>query len=533
MANQTADVLIVGGGIIGCAVAYDLAAAGLEVSVLERDTVGSATSYGAGGLLAPQIEFAHGGPGLTFGMRSIDLYREWNDAITDRIGFGLDLDLSGVIRVTQEESNQNEFEDLVARQTGMGHLIRMLDAPSLHDWAPRLSPRATYGIWVPGGQLDAYRATRVLAQAAASHGARIHTGITATQLEDGAVITSSGRFEARYVIVATGAWIPHLLDLPLRPVKGQRLLVELPQWLTRVPIFGESVYVTPKAGGRYFLGATEEPDGGFDRRPTLAGMTEVGLEAQLLFPALAKAELIEKWAGLRPTLPDGLPVIAAVPPYDRVLVAGGHYRHGFLLAPVTARMLRDWILQGTPLPQEFSWARFDHAAHTETKDPGEPATDPATNVVAVFDKDMLQVTTVISADPAVVYRAFCDPDHYARLMPDIHRVDVLEEAESYRVVRWTARYFGQTIVWTERQVWDGIEHLESHLVTSDFFQRYRYEGRVTRHPAGSKVTIDVEMISRRRGLVLAAARRILKQNLQAFLRALARELEETSVPRES
>lgn len=523
VADTTADVLIVGGGVIGCALAYDLAAAGIGVKLLERDTVGSGTSYGAGGMLAPQIEFSEGGLGLEWGLRSLALYREWDHAIGDRIGLGLDLDLSGVLRVT--EGGPAELGALAARQIQMGHMARLLDGPGIRDWAPGINSEAQFGLWVPGGQVDAWRATRVLAQAAASQGAMIHTGVTVTGLEDGAVLSSMGRLEAQYIIVAAGAWIPHLLDLPLRPVKGQRLLVELPQLLARAPVFGDGVYVVPKAGGRYFLGATEEPDGGYDRRATLAGMTAVGAAAARLFPKLAQAQVVEQWAGLRPVFPDGLPMIAPVPQYDRVLVVGGHYRHGFLLAPATARAVRDWMIQRTPLPSDFSYNRLVQTKKAVKAALKEHTPDHAVNVTTAPIGNMLRVEVTIAADPAVVYRVFCDPTHYPRLMPDIQQVEVVEAESTYRIIQWTVHYFGQRIVWTERQTWNGRESLEGDLVASSFFDHYHYCGRVTRDPVGSLVTIEVEMTSRRRGLVLTAAQKILGQNLQAFLHALGQELE--------
>jgi uncharacterized protein YndB with AHSA1/START domain len=251
----------------------------------------------------------------------------------------------------------------------------------------------------------------------------------------------------------------------------------------------------------------------------------VGSAAERLFPALAQAELVEQWAGLRPVFPDGLPMIAPVPQYDRVLVVGGHYRHGFLLAPVTARAVRDWMVQGTALPSDFSYKRFDPAVKTVGAPPKEQAPGPAVSVSAAPVADVLRVETTIAADPAVVYRVFCDATHYPRLMPDIQQVEVVEAESTYRIVQWTVYYFGQRIVWTERQTWDGRESLEGDLVASSFFEHYHYCGRVTPDPIGSHVTIEVNMMSRRRGLVLAAARKILAQNLQAFLQALGQELE--------
>ncbi|POB10156.1 hypothetical protein CO251_11330 [Sulfobacillus sp. hq2] len=355
------DVLIVGGGVIGCALAYDLAASGLDVTVLEQERVGAGVSYGAGGMLAPQIEFAQGGPGLEWGMRSLTLYQEWDEAIRQRIGFGLDLDLSGIVRVTNTPNAWGPSDPFIRRHTQMGYVVKRLDASTIREWAPQIHPAITSGIWVVGGQVDAYRATRMMAQAAVSHNALIRSGVMVTGIEDGCVMTTAGRLCAQMVIVATGAWLPHLVDVPLKPVKGQRLLVALPQLLARVPIFGDNIYVVPKASGQYFLGATTEPEAGYDQNPTLEALMDLGTAAVGLFPELRHASVIEPWAGLRPVLPGELPLIARVPRYERVLAVGGHYRHGFLLAPITARIVRDWMVSNAPLPPDFSYQRFETA----------------------------------------------------------------------------------------------------------------------------------------------------------------------------
>lgn len=524
---KTTDVIVVGGGVIGCAVALELARSGLEVMVLEREHVGSGASYGAAGMLAPQIEFSSEGPGLELALTSLALFQDWDEIVRAKTGLSLDLDLSGVIRVAESDPSQRELERMAGDQITCGYEARLLDGKDLREWAPSLHSRAERGLWVPGGQVDAARLTRLLAQTASSFGARIWSGMPVTEVHDGAVTTPAGRFEASHIVVATGAWLPFLLNLPLRPVKGQRLLVELAAApVTRVPLVGEGVYVVPKAGGRYILGATEEPDAGYDRRPTLAGLTEVGLEAQLLFPVLAKSQVIEQWAGLRPAMPDGLPVISRDPRWASVLAVGGHYRHGILLAPVTAQMVAATLIQGMALPLAFAADRFLYKEATKEEAPTPEEETSRAVSVEERSSDKLVLETTIAAPSDVVFAALKDVSTYCRMMPDVQTVDVLkEESSNVRTVQWVVHYLGQRIAWVERQQFTDDQRMQADLISSEFFERYRYNGRLAPAAGGTRVTIELDMVSRRRGLVLAAARRIIQHNLRAFMERLRRELE--------
>jgi glycine oxidase len=339
------DVIVVGGGVIGCGIAYELRKRGLQVTVLERLRVGAGASAGAAGMLAPQVEAAGPGALLEMGLRSRALFSDWQAELP----VSFDLDLSGILRVAHTERSAAELRRRAEWQRALGLSARLCDPAEVADLCPGLAP-AVCGLWVPDGQLDARRLTLALAQGAAQRGATIREGVVVTSVRTGGVDTTEGRLSADHVVVAAGAWSGLLTGLPVRPVKGQRLLVRHAGRPLGMTAFGDHCYLVPKAGGHVLVGGTEEPGAGFDTRVTLDAVGRLSRAAGGLWPALGGAELVEAWAGLRPATPDRLPVLGRLPGFERVWVASGHYRNGILLSALTARLMAEAIVSGAALP---------------------------------------------------------------------------------------------------------------------------------------------------------------------------------------
>jgi glycine oxidase len=352
------DVAVVGGGVIGCALASELARRGASVVQFERERVAAGASYGAGGMLAPQVE-AHGpGPLLEMGLAARALFPEWAQRLEDPV----DLHLDGILRVSFTEAGAQELRARAAWQRGMGLEARLLDAAEAAALAPGLGAPPLAALWVPDGRVDAARLTAALAGEALRHGAQLREGVPALRVEPGRVQTPEGPVVAGAVVVATGAWSGPLVGAPGHPVKGQRLLLRLPGHPLRQTTWGDGCYLVPKAGGRVLVGATEEPAAGFDRRVTAAAVAHLLQRAVALVPALAAAELVEPWAGLRPASPDGLPLIGPWPGMESVWLATGHARNGILLAPLTATLVADALLEGAALPPACLPERFARGA---------------------------------------------------------------------------------------------------------------------------------------------------------------------------
>jgi glycine oxidase len=346
------DVAVVGGGVVGCAVAYALARRGARVVLLERDRVAAGASYGAGGMLAPQVE-AHGpGPLLRLGLASRDLF----PALEAEVG-PFDLDLRGIVRVAHTEAGAAELAARAAWQREQGLEARLLEPSEVRSLFPDLGSPPLAALWVPDGRLVPERLTRALALAAVRHGAVVREGVPVRSVRPGRVETGEGPVVAAHVVVSAGAWSADLAPVPVRPVKGQRVLVRHSRPLLDRVLWGDGCYLVPQPGGRVLIGATEEPEAGFDRRPTAAAVARLLARAVELVPALGEAEVLEAWAGLRPDTPDHLPLLGPLGE-GGVWAATGHYRNGILLAPVTGERLAAALLEGEPLPGECLPDRF-------------------------------------------------------------------------------------------------------------------------------------------------------------------------------
>ncbi len=346
-------MIVVGGGVIGCGIAHELRKRGAQVTLLERDRIAAGASYGAGGMLAPQVEAAGPGLALELGLRSRDLFTDWQAELATPF----DLDLSGILRVAHNERSAGELRRRAEWQRGLGLTARICDPDEVADLSPGIG-QALLGLWVPDGQVSAHRLTLALAQGAAQRGVVVREGVTVTGVRSGGVDTTEGRIIAEHVVVAAGAWTGPLLGLPVRPIKGQRLLVRHPGRPVAMTTFGDHCYLVPKAGGHVLVGATEEPAAGFDTRVTLEAVGKLARNAAALLPALAGAELVESWAGLRPGTPDHLPILGPMPGFERVWLAAGHGRNGILLSAITARMIAETITAGATLPPGLSAERF-------------------------------------------------------------------------------------------------------------------------------------------------------------------------------
>lgn len=338
------SVLIVGGGLLGCAVALELAWRGVPVEVLERAVVGAEASSAAAGILAPRLE-AHGQePMRSVGIESLELYPSW----VERLGRDVGFQRCGLLLAVLE-GQEVPSPDVDARWVD--------DARALE---PALGPAVRGAWWLPEeATVDTRRLLPAVHAAAEEAGAAFRVGTVVKHVHAGGVELEDGTRLRGRVVVCAGAWtgeVPGLAALPVRPVRGQLAgLQGVP--LQRV-VFGAGGYLVPRADARVVCGATME-EVGFSRGVTAAGVRQVLDTAMRLAPALGGAAFEGAWSGFRPGTPDGLPILGQV---DGVWVASGHYRNGILHAPFTARRMAGALLDNSPLPLEFAPQRFQGGA---------------------------------------------------------------------------------------------------------------------------------------------------------------------------
>lgn len=359
-------VVIVGGGVMGCACAFELARAGRAVLVLERSVPGAEASSAAAGILGAQVEAHHSGPLARLSAESRALYPALVRALSRATGIDVEFRECGVLKVAFGAGELRKLERSVAWQKPKP---RKLDARALLRREPQLEPGLAGGVEFAGdARIDPPKLLRALHIAAERAGARFQTGAYVKR-----VVTENGRargvalddgrvLPAEHVVVAAGSWTNLVEGAPLPsgaviPARGQivELVTKLPA-LERV-VFGPGVYLVPRDDGRLLLGSTLEFVG-YRREVTASAMRDLLAAAIRLVPSLSDASVTGSWANFRPYTKDELPLIgkSSVP---GVWLATGHYRNGILLAPITAKIVSALIRgRKAPVPiEEFAPAR--------------------------------------------------------------------------------------------------------------------------------------------------------------------------------
>jgi glycine oxidase len=362
-------VVVVGGGIIGSAIAFYLTDAGAEVILVERGELAGEASGAAAGLLIPPDRAAAPGPFRDICLASLALYRPVIDRVQRESGVDVRCHAAGILIVAQTESRVGLLQAHAEWQTKQGVPTRWMKRAELCELEPALSPQV-HGAAFSQDELnvDPGQITRAFAFAAKAGGADLKTGTMLTGfLGRGphvtGVSTNLGDItDADCVVLAAGPWTEVLAqrlgaNVPTPPRRGQMIAYRANG--VRHAIWGEEGYLVPKAGGILYAGATVE-DVGFRKRTTPRALAGLRRMATALVPGLRRSEVASEWAGLRPGSPDDLPIIGPLPQKENVYVATGHFRNGILLAPITGKLISQLILEGrTEMPLEpFSPARF-------------------------------------------------------------------------------------------------------------------------------------------------------------------------------
>jgi glycine oxidase len=345
----TFDIVVVGGGAIGAACARELARTGRKVLVVEPGTAMGQAWRAAGGLLAPQIEADGNDPLLHIGLAARDHYDHLAQALRETTGIDLGLWRKGIARVATDDTDAAALQAKVAWQRRQGYLSEWLEPDELRQRWPWLGP-VVGALWAPDdGALDPGHLVQALLTDAERIGASIvRDRVTALQSSAAGVAGVLGerdRYAAPEVVVAAGAW-SGLLEglprpLPVQPVRGQMAALPWPEGMERAIVYHKDSYLLAR-GGEAILGSTMEY-AGFNPEVTSAGLAQVFSTTMALCPGLVRAKMRRSWAGLRPMMPDGLPVIGREPQLRGLWYATGHGRNGILLAGLTGVLVTQLI----------------------------------------------------------------------------------------------------------------------------------------------------------------------------------------------
>ncbi len=343
--------VIVGGGIMGCSIALELAQAGLEVTVLERAIPGAEASTAAAGMLAPQLEAKAPGAMLELSMRSRALYPAWARQLESASGVEIGYLESGALQLAFTEHELHELDATVAWQQAASLRATLLSGDEVLALEPNVSGDVRGAAHFPDDhQVDPRRLMQALSTATAKAGVTFRTGYVRRVIDEAGAATGvdldGEAVRADLTIVAAGSWsslVPgaHLDPQHLKPARGQLLELKLRLPPTRHLLKAGSSYVVPRADGRVICGATVELVG-YDKRVTAEGLATVLSQALRCCPALKAATFTEAWAGLRPSTADDLPLLGEGA-LKNLVIASGHHRNGILLAPITARLVTQLI----------------------------------------------------------------------------------------------------------------------------------------------------------------------------------------------
>ncbi len=385
-----ADVVVVGGGVIGLTIARALVQRNARVLLMERgERLGMESSRAAAGMLAPQSEADRADEFFALACTSREMYPSFAESLREETGIDIELERTGTLYLAFTETDEREIRHRYQWQKQAGLCVEYLTAEEVRALEPCVSPHVRAALLFPlDVQVENRKLINALAASLENSNTQIWTraNVEALRIADKQIVgveTSRGFVRASLVVMACGAWTSFIkvktasgdhngesggvssnddeaLTASIRPVRGQMLCFQTQERVARHVLYSPRGYLVPRVDGRVLAGSTTE-DAGFDKRVTDEGKRAIMDQAEEIAPALIdQLQLIDSWAGLRPYAADEQPVIGADRDVRGLFYATGHYRNGILLAPITGELVAKMILENTrsPLVEAFTPNRF-------------------------------------------------------------------------------------------------------------------------------------------------------------------------------
>lgn len=354
MAKQQ-RVVIVGGGVIGLLTAYNLANQGQAVILLERGGLGQESSWAGGGIVSPLYPWRYSLAVTALAHWSQDFYPQLAQRLFAATGIDPEVHTTGLYWLDLDDE-----ADALAWATREGRPLSKVDVSAAHDAVPALGGGYSQAIYM--ADVANVRNPRLVKSLKAALSALPDVTIHEQCEVDGFIVqsdtvvgvnTSAGVITGDQVVLAAGAWSGDLLGklglaLPVEPVKGQMILYKCASDFLSSMVLAKGRYAIPRRDGHILIGSTLEHEG-FDKTPTISALDSLKASAVELLPALADAEVVGHWAGLRPGSPEGIPYIGVVPGFKGLWLNCGHYRNGLVLAPASCQLFADLLLGHAPI----------------------------------------------------------------------------------------------------------------------------------------------------------------------------------------
>src|SRR6266403_2002471 len=355
------EVVIAGGGLIGGAL--ELALAGLRVAIYDQGDPGRESSWAGAGILSPAPENLATIPLLPLGKASMALYPDFVFRVEEISGQDVGFRARGTLEALFSRDAARELSTHVALHHGWGLQAEAISAEDARELEPALSPELEAAVLRPDeASVDNRSLTQAVLEAARKSGVEIFAnhevqGIWREKQRCAGLLLKNERVSAEWTIIAAGSFSANIAGVntyaPVRPAKGQMISLRADQTKIERVLWSDKIYLVPRNDGRILAGATVEYVG-FDRTITAGGLEKILSGALELAPDLAHARVEETWAGLRPDSPDHLPILGPTD-IDGLLIATGHFRSGILLTPITAQLIREWIMEQRV---SVDWDRF-------------------------------------------------------------------------------------------------------------------------------------------------------------------------------
>lgn len=375
--ERSFNTIIVGGGVIGLSLARELHKKGVRnIAILDRGRAGGEASWAAAGMLSPTVETHERSAFYELCLKSRDMFPRLAEELLAESGLDIELDTNGTLLAAFSDADFERLCSTYALQRELGFSVQILSRGETLAAEPRLSSAVRGSLlYKDDWQVENRRLVAALKKSVGRSGVKlieetvVNSLITRSGRVEGVELQTGGRITADVVVLATGAWTSLIetttgpLPIEVRPVKGQIIgFAAGERKITRV-ICGPHAYLVPRSDGRILVGATVE-DVGFDGTQTEAARTALQRAGAEIAPFLEEMSVTEQAVGFRPLANGSQPIFGPIPGLSGAFVATAHFRNGILLAPVTAKVLAERIVDRT---RSSFLERFSPESHMATR----------------------------------------------------------------------------------------------------------------------------------------------------------------------